>query len=120
MKYSASLPMSRSGKGGGWARKYQWIATESGGAIDRGELLVRRHDVEDGEADYALGMVQRQPIGHASAPIVAGDGEALKAEHRHHLDHVHCHSSLGVHHGDRRHSAAGYWHRSRACRWPPP
>ena len=51
-------------------------------------MLDGRHDVEHGQPRDALGMIERQPVRHPGAAVVADDQEPLVAEVLHHLDHV--------------------------------
>jgi hypothetical protein len=57
---------------------------------------VDREHVEDREAVYALRMVQRRAIGHATPAIVPSEVKALKSEAFHDVDHVIGHASLRV------------------------
>jgi hypothetical protein len=41
-------------------------------------------------------MVQRHPVGHTAAPVVAGDGEVLMPQRHHRLHLVERHCALGV------------------------
>ena len=64
--------------------------------IDRLEHVEGRHDIEEGHAFDRVGVVKREPVGDAAAPIVPGHGETLEPKLTHHLDHVLCESALRI------------------------
>ena len=64
--------------------------------IDRGELLVRRDNVQDREPGHALGMIEGQAIRDAPAAVVAGDRESLEPQRGHDLDEIAGHAPLGI------------------------
>lgn len=66
------------------------------GGVERLENVIRRQDVEDGQAGDALGMITRQAVSNASAPVVTDDSEALKPQLRHDLELILCHAAFGV------------------------
>jgi hypothetical protein len=83
--------MSRSGRSGGCARKSQ-----ARPPIHPGPGLERRHDVEHRQLGHPLRVVESQPVRHASAPIVAHDGESLESQARHDLQLVPGHDPLRI------------------------
>jgi len=58
--------------------------------------VVGRHDIEHGQLRDRIGMIERQPMPHASAAVVADHGKARVAEVLHHLDLVEGHCPLRV------------------------
>ena len=60
------------------------------------EMLERRHDVEHRELLDPVGVIERQPVRHPRAAVVAAAAEAIVAERAHQLDHVPRHLGLGV------------------------
>ncbi|EWS52517.1 hypothetical protein X551_04696 [Methylibium sp. T29] len=56
----------------------------------------RGHDVQHAQLAHRLRMVQRQPVCHAPAAVVAGHEEALVAQRAHHAHHVGRHRALAV------------------------
>ena len=56
----------------------------------------RRRDVDDAQLLDALGMVDREPVRHAPAPVVSAQEEALATKRVHHADEVERHRAFAV------------------------
>ena len=56
----------------------------------------RGRNVDHAELFDAVRMVQRQPVRHAPAPVVAAEVKLVNAQHLHHLRHVIGHAALAV------------------------
>ena len=72
------------------------IVAHGEGHVGALEVLDGGHDVEHGEPLDPLGVIDRQPVRHPRAAVVAADHEAAMAEMLHHLDQVARHLLLGV------------------------
>ena len=55
-----------------------------------------RRDIEDGDALHGIGMVERQPMGHARAAVVSYDAEPVMAERPHQRHLVSGHGAFRV------------------------
>ena len=70
--------------------------------LQRGEpvqllpVIIGRQDIEHGEFRQPAGMIERQPIRHPPAAVVAGEREMHMAELLHRLHHHLRHRALGV------------------------
>ena len=78
------------------------------GAVHPLPVIIGRQDIEHGEPRQPAGMIEREPIRHPAAAVVAGEREVDVAELLHRLDHGLGHRALAVGHVLAR--------RSRACR----
>jgi hypothetical protein len=58
--------------------------------------VVGRQDIDAGELEHALGVIERHPEAGARAPIVPGHPEALEAQLLHDLDLVLGHAPEGI------------------------
>ncbi|ESY25685.1 hypothetical protein X750_03170 [Mesorhizobium sp. LNJC394B00] len=56
----------------------------------------RGDDVENGDFRHGFGMVERQPVGDATATVVAGNHETVETENVHNLHHVARHRPFGI------------------------
>ena len=64
--------------------------------VDDLKHLVRGNDIEQHQLLHALGMVQRQAVGHARAAVVPHNMKRLKTQGLHHFDLVLSHSAFGI------------------------
>lgn len=55
-----------------------------------------RDDIEQRQLPDPFGVIQRQPVAHAGAPVVARQQELLVTQFGHRCDHVFCHDAVGV------------------------
>ena len=64
--------------------------------VSAAERLSGRHDVEHGQLEHSLGMVERHAVRATATTVVPHDEEPVVAELAHHLDLVACHRSLRI------------------------
>ena len=69
--------MISSGQGAGCARNVQWKILHGQIAGQPVPHIVGRHDVEQDQLLDPAGMVEREPVGDAPAPVMAAQKEAL-------------------------------------------
>ena len=72
------------------------VVADRGAHVDELVHVERRHDVDQRQPLDPVGVVERQPVRHPGAAVVAGDEEALVAEAAHQRRHVGGHRPLAV------------------------
>ena len=72
------------------------VVAHGKGHVGALEMLDGRDDVEHSKVFDPRGVIEREPMRHACAPVVATDGKFCMAEMRHKLHHVPGHIALGI------------------------
>ena len=86
----------RLGQRGGLRQQRPGPEREREACIRAIERIHRWNDVEQRQALDTLRMIEGEPIGDASAPVVTRQRKPIEAEACHHLDHVARHCPFGV------------------------
>jgi hypothetical protein len=84
------------GQGGGLDQVEPVVVGPGEGHVGALVHVQRGGDVDQAELAHAVGVVQRQAVRHATAPVVSTQVEGVDAQRIGHIHHILCHGALAV------------------------